>query len=138
MAELKTKILDQTIEEYLGLIDPKRKEEAKELLQIMKTITREKPRIWKDVVGFGTYSYTRSDGNKFQWYRTGFAARKSKITVYIMPGYDLKKDLLNQLGKHKVGKSCLYINKLKDVDIEVLKKLIDVGYKELKKLAPDD
>ena len=64
MAKLKTKVLEQTIEEYMELVEPKRKEEAEELLQIMKTITGEKPRIWKDVVGFGTFSYTRSDGNK--------------------------------------------------------------------------
>ena len=138
MAELKTKVTDQSIEEFMVLVDPKRKEEANELLVMMKSVTGEVPKIWKDVVGFGTYSYKRSDGNEFQWYRTGFAPRKSKITIYIMPGYELKKDLLNKLGKHKVGKSCLYINKLADVDMDVLTKLVKIGFVEMKKLEQND
>ena len=134
--ELKTKASDQPVSEFVQGVDPRRQDETNILLQLFAKITGEKPRIWNDMIGFGRYSYERSDGKTYEWFRTGFSPRKSRLTIYILPGYNMKQDLLDQLGKHKTGKSCLYINKLDDVDLAVLEQLVRTGYEELLEVAP--
>ena len=136
--QLKTIATDIPLNEFMDKVDENRINEAKTLLNLFKKVTGKKPIIWNDVIGYGSYSYTRSDKKTFEWYRTGFAPRKSKLTIYIMPGYDLDQELLAQLGKHKSGKSCIYINKLEDIDINVLEKLVKNGFEKMKKLAPED
>ena len=87
--------------------------------------------MWNDMIRFSRYSYELTDGGTYEWFRTGFSPRKSRLTIYILPGHNMKQDLLAQLGKQKTGKSCLYINKLIDVDRAVLEKLVRTGYEEL-------
>lgn len=85
------------------------------------------------IVGFGSYVYHRSNGVRGEFMATGFSPRKSGPVLYIMPGYKDYSDLLNKLGKHKLGKSCLYLKSVADVDQKVLEKLIKCGLKDLKK-----
>ena len=98
---------------------------------MMKTITKEEPRMWgTSIIGFGDMHYKYASGREGDWFKVGFSPRKAKISFYIM-GCDVSKsDKLDKLGKHKTGKGCLYVNKLADIDVEVLKEMIDFGYKE--------
>lgn len=85
------------------------------------------------MIGFGEYDYTRSNGDYGTYFATGFSIRKSGPTIYIMPGYNDYATILEKLGPHKLGKSCLYLKSLKGVDLDVLSKLITTGLKDLKK-----
>ena len=136
--ELKTKKNKMSVIEFINNIkNPQRKTDAKKVLAIMKKITKEKPAMWgESIIGFGTYHYKYSSGQDGDWMITGFSPRKANLTIYIMPGYNLPQPLLRKLGKHKTGKSCLYINKLEDIDLKILERLIDKGYKEMKKKYP--
>ena len=99
-------------------------------LAIMEEITGCKPKIWGDnfIVGFGKYKYKRKGGKEeLEWFHMGFAPRKTKLTVYLTLDISQEEDLLKKLGKCKWGKGCLYINKLADVDLDILKELIKKG-----------
>ena len=126
LTENKTKPTDVKVEDFLSAVEhPTRKKDGFELLKIMKDITKEKPVMWgPSIIGFGSYHYKYATGREGDMPRTGFSPRKANLTVYIMPGFEEFDDLLGKLGKHKIGKSCLYINKLTDVDIDVLKQII--------------
>ena len=126
MAELKTRPTDESVQSFLdGVENPKRKEDSFRILELMKEVTGEEPRMWGDsIIGFGSYRYKYKSGREAEWMLTGFSPRKQNLTLYIMSGFDDYDELLGQLGKHKTGKSCLYINKIEDVDQEVLKKLV--------------
>lgn len=100
----------------------------------MRQASKEEPMMWgSSIIGFGTYHYkserSRQEGD---WFITGFSPRKANLTLYIMPGVDYYKDLIKKLGKCKTSVSCLYINKLADVDTKVLKELITTAYKNMK------
>lgn len=84
------------------------------------------------IVGFGSYHYKYDSGREGDMPVTGFAPRKQSLTLYIMPGFDAYEDLLSKLGKHKTGKSCLYINKLADVDMDVLRELVKQSVEAMK------
>jgi len=93
--------------------------------------------MWGDsIVGFGQYHYRYATGREGDFLATGFSPRKSNLSIYIMPGYGDFSDILNDLGKHKLGKSCLYVNKLADIDLDVLQKLIAAGIKRLDEIWP--
>lgn len=83
------------------------------------------------IVGYGSYDYSYESGRTGSFLATGFSPRKTNLSIYIMPGYEDFSEILSRLGKHKIGKSCLYINKLADVDINVLEELIRAGLKAL-------
>jgi hypothetical protein len=83
------------------------------------------------IVGFGRYRYKYESGREGEWMITGFSPRKNDLTLYIMPGFDDVGSLMDRLGKYKIGKSCLYIKKLEDVDVSVLRKLIDQSVKKM-------
>jgi hypothetical protein len=136
--ELKTKKNSASVTGLINAIPEARKRaDAKKVLAIMKKITGEKPVMWgTSIIGFGTYHYKYASGQEGDWMITGFSPRKQNLTIYIMPGYNLSQPLLKKLGKHKTGKSCLYINKLEDIDLKILEQLIDKGYKEMKKKYP--
>ena len=85
------------------------------------------------MVGFGSYHYKYDSGREGDWFLTGFSPRKQNLTIYIMPGFDKYDSLMKKLGKHKTGKSCLYISKLEDVDTKVLKELIKQSFQYMKK-----
>ncbi|QCK16795.1 DUF1801 domain-containing protein [Mangrovivirga cuniculi] len=135
MAELKTKPTNQSIEEFIDSIDHnKRKEDSKVLLEIMKEQTGLEPKIWgENIIGFGEYHYKYDSGREGDWFMTGFSPRKQNMSIYIMTGFSKYQDLLEKLGKHRTGSSCLYINKLEDIDIQVLTKLISESFKAMKK-----
>lgn len=103
----------------------------------MQRVTGEQPVMWgTGIVGFGSYKYDAGKGQTREWPLTGFASRKTELTLYIMPGIESYPDLLTTLGKYKHGKSCLYVKKLSDVDIKTLTELITRGVAGVKKLFP--
>jgi hypothetical protein len=126
MADNKNKQNEGDVLAFLNSVEhPKRKEDSFAIMDMMKEITGEEPKIWgKSMVGFGSYHYTYASGREGDWFITGFSPRKQNMSLYIMPGFERYDELMEKLGKHKTGKSCLYINKLEDVDIEILKELI--------------
>ena len=95
----------------------------------MQQITQQDAVLWGTaIIGFGQYHYTYESGRKGDWLKIGFSPRKTNMSIYLMNGFSDYEQLLSQLGKHKIAKSCLYINKLADVDLSVLKKLIKQSY----------
>jgi hypothetical protein len=126
MAELKTQKNDDSVTEFLsGVENQRRRADAFKVLELMQEVTGEKPEMWgTSIVGFGSYHYKYASGREGDWMKVGFSPRKQNLTLYIMDGFEHYNTLLGQLGKHSTGKSCLYINKLDDVDLNVLKKLV--------------
>lgn len=126
MADLKTKENDGSVDDYLNSVEDEKKREASfKVKAIMEEVTGEEARMWGDsIVGFGHYRYKYASGRDAEWMLVGFAPRKKNLTLYIMSGFDEYDDLLGRLGKHSTGKSCLYINKLEDVDLDVLQELV--------------
>lgn len=126
MAELKTKKNEASVIDFLNSIEnPTRRQDGFTILSMMKEITGLEPVMWGDsMVGFGSLDYTYASGHSGTWFRVGFSPRKQNLTLYLMNGIDEYTGLLQRLGKHKTGKGCLYINKLADVDMGVLKEMI--------------
>jgi len=133
MSEAKTRPTKVKVEDFLEAVEhPTRKKDGYELLKIMKEITREKPVMWgPSIVGFGTYHYKYESSREGDMPVVGFSPRKASLSLYIMPGFDEYEEILGRLGKHKIGKSCLYINKLADVDLSVLKELISKSVEKM-------
>ena len=133
MAELKTRQNDQDVHEFLeGVSNATRKKDCYEVLELMRAATGMEAKMWGDsIIGFGSYHYKYASGREGDWFLTGFSPRKQNLTLYIMPGFEEYEGLLKKLGKHKTGKSCLYLNKLEDVDQEVLKTLIEESVKKM-------
>ena len=131
MAGLVTKETNKSVGAFIeSVANAFKKADAKILLDLMTQETGFEPKVWGDnfIIGYGKYKYKRKGGKEeFEWFHAGFAPRKTKITVYLT--YDISKheDLLSKLGKCKWGKGCLYINKLADVDLDVLRQLIKRG-----------
>jgi hypothetical protein len=126
MAEAKTKPNDKSVEDFLnGVEDEKKRQACFAIKEIMEQAVGAEARMWGDsIVGFGSYRYKYASGREGEWMLTGFSPRKRNLTLYIMSGFDEYDGLLDNLGKYKTGKSCLYINKLEDVDVEVLSDLV--------------
>ena len=126
MTELKTQRNHGDVMEYLDSVEnQRRREDSHVLLDVMGEITGEPAEMWGgSIVGFGSYHYVYESRREGDWFLTGFAPRKQSMTLYIMPGFEHYDDLLARLGKHKIGRSCLYINKLADVDMDVLRELV--------------
>ncbi len=126
MAEPKTKRNRTSVRKFLDAVEhPRRREDAKKVAALMAEITGEEPAMWGDsIVGYGSYRYQYRSGHGGEWFVTGFSPRKANLTLYLMSGFSRYPELLARLGKHKTGKSCLYINRLDDVDMEVLRELV--------------
>ena len=139
MSELKTQVTDASVEAFLEAVESsRRREDAFTLLDIFREVTGEEPKMWGDsIVGFGSYHYVYKSGRTGDWMRTGFSPRKQNLSIYIMPGFRKFERLLHRLGKHKLGRSCLYINKLSDVDEQVLRALIEASLVEMGELYPE-
>ncbi len=137
--ELKTKKNEASVDEYIAAVEPEEKRRDSEtLLKMMREITGDQGAMWGDsLVGFGKYSYTYASGHGGEWFLTGFSPRKRNLTVYIMSGFDRYDELMAKLGKHKTGKSCLYLNRLSDVDVEVLKELVSGSVTHMKESNSD-
>ena len=137
MAELKTKLTDASVEDFLNTVENEQKrKDCFEILKIMKQVTKETPKMWgTSIVGFGRYHYKGASGREGDWMLTGFSPRKQNLTLYLMGGFDAHKDLLKKLGKYKTSVGCLYIKKLDDVDKKVLKELVTESVNTMKKLT---
>lgn len=138
MAEQKTRPSEASVAAFLdGIPDEIRRQECKTVSRIMQRITKSKPVLWgTGMVGFGSYRYTYASGHSGEWPVTGFAPRKRELTIYLMCGFDDLGGLLAKLGRHKIGKSCLYIAKLAEVDLKVLEALIAASVEQLRQKYP--
>ena len=126
MAEPKTKPTQASVEQFLqGVLEERKRADSFTILELMRKVTKDESIMWGDsIVGFGSYHYKYASGREADWFLTGFSPRKQSLTLYIMSGFDEYEPLLDKLGKYKIGKSCLYIKKLEDVDLNVLEELI--------------
>ena len=138
-AENKTKATSVSPESFIETVEHDvRRADAKLLLDLFADVTQLVPRMWgPSIIGYGRYHYKYESGREGDFMMTGFSPRKQNLSIYILPGYSDFSEILGRLGKHKHGKSCLYINKLSDVDIDVLKELIAAGLEDLKRKYPD-
>jgi len=126
MADLKTQRTKASVEQFLNSVEPEGKRvDSFALLELMREVTGEEPAMWgPSIVGFGSYHYKYASGREGEWMVVGFSPRKRNLTLYIMDGFHGYQSLLQKLGKYSTGKSCLYINKLADVDLSTLRELI--------------
>lgn len=133
MAENKTRPTDTSVAQFLEQTEnPKRRAEAFALDALFRWVTGFEPRMWgPSMVGYGSYHYIYDSGRQGDFLATGFAPRKANLSIYIMPGYQDYSAILARLGKHKTGKSCLYVNSLEDIDLDVLETLISTGLADL-------
>ena len=137
MSELKTKPNEASVKAFLaGIADDRRRQDAQTVSTLMQQATKTEPRMWGTaIVGFGDFHYKYGSGREGDWFVTGFSPRKDGLTLYLMPGLDHYGPLLAKLGKHKTSKGCLYIKKLSDVDLQVLKELVERSVKDLKQIV---
>ena len=135
MAENKTKQTDASVETYLeGIEDPVRRQDCRTLTKLMSKITKHEPKMWgSSIVGFGSYHYTYASGREGDAGLTGFSSRKGDISVYLAASSARQPELLQKLGRHKMGVSCLYIRRLTDIDMKVLELLIVESVAEVKR-----
>lgn len=134
MTELKTKPTENSVAEFLATIpDEPKRADALAVAKLMKLITKKQPKMWgPSIVGYGTYHYKYDSGREGDWFLAGFSPRKQNLTIYIMSGFARREALMKKLGKYKTGKSCLYVNKLADIDLAVLTELISESVAYLK------
>ena len=131
--EAKTKPTKEKVKDFLSKVpDAARREDCFAVAKMMEEITGEKPKMWgPSIVGFGTWTYKYACGREGDWPVAAFSPRKQDLTVYLGVDFEKKDELLSQLGKHKTGKSCLYIKRLSDIHIPTLKKLIKASAKSV-------
>jgi hypothetical protein len=126
MTDLKTKPTDQEVDSFLdGLADERQREDCRRVAELMREVTGAEPRMWgENIVGFGHHHYRYATGREGDWFLTGFSPRKQNLTLYLSYGFEDDAALLERLGKHKIGKACLYLKRLDDADQVVLRELI--------------
>lgn len=135
MTELKTKVTDASVEDFIASVDnTRRREDGFVLLEMYKRITGLEPKLWgPSIIGFGVYHYkSERSSQEGDWPLAGFSPRKQKLTLYVEP--QSFPELLEDLGKHSTSVACLYINKLDDVNLKVLEKLIAASFKRAKEV----
>jgi len=137
MAEIKTEPIDSDIDKFLMTIEPEKKRaDSLELKKLFDSVVKEKPSLWNNnMIGYGSYHY-KSDRSKQEgdWPLTGFSPRKQYIAIYIMSHVSNYKDLLSKLGKYKASSgSCIYVNKIEDINLDVLKEIISTSVSDMKK-----
>lgn len=139
MSEAKTHRTKASVEKFLaGIAHEKRREDCRAVVDMMRDITGEEPAMWGDsLIGFGSYHYTYASGREGDWPLTAVSPRKQSLTLYIMPGFGRYDEFMSKLGKYKTGTSCLYVNKLEDVHLPTLRKLVDQSVKFMKKRYPE-
>ncbi|GGC85557.1 DUF1801 domain-containing protein [Undibacterium terreum] len=138
MAEAKTRPTDQSIDEFLARISEEgRRNDCVKIAELMQHATGAPPVIWgSSIVGFGSYRLRYDSGKEADWPLIAFSPRKNDLTLYIMPGFQHYEALLAQLGKFKTGKSCLYLKKLSDINLDVLASLIGESVQHMRKKWP--
>ena len=137
MSQNKTQKTGASVEEFLeSVANPRRRQDGFAVLAMMREITGLEPEMWgPSIIGFGDYHYKYESGREGDFFLTGFSPRKQSLTLYIMSDLEGHEDLLAKLGKHRTGAACLYINKLADVDIDVLRELIRISFDNAKASA---
>jgi hypothetical protein len=135
MVENKTKMTEASVSDYLSAIeDEGRRKDCEALAQLMTRATRMQPKMWgTSIVGYGNYHYKYASGHEGDSCLTGFSSRKAAITVYVMGDFTGKRELITRLGMYKMGKGCIYIKKLSDVDPKVLEQIVAGTVAELKR-----
>ena len=125
MSELKTRPTDASVEAFInGVENARRREDARAVCALLGEITGEKPVMWgESIIGFGRYTYVNTTKKPADWPIIGLSPRKANLTVYIMPGFNERRELMDRLGKVKTSVSCLYINRLEGVDMGALREL---------------
>lgn len=135
MAENKTKATEASVDGYIAAIDDEaRRKDCETLAKLMANATKQEPKMWgASIVGFGSYHYRYESGREGDSCLTGFSSRKGDISVYLMASFPGRDELLSKLGKHKMGKACLYVRKLSDIDLKVLEQLVVGSVAETKR-----
>ena len=133
MTKLKTQKTNASVTAFLkSVTDDDRRKDCQTLVRIMKRAVGAEPKMWgSSIVGFGHYHYKYASGRENDWFLAGFSPRKQDLTLYIMAGFDRYDALMGKLGKHRTGKSCLYLKRLADVDVAVLEDLISASVKHM-------
>lgn len=131
--EPKTARTDASVAEFLGAVpDRRRREDAEEVCELMRDVTGQEPAMWgPGIVGFGRYHYRYASGREGDWPAVALSPRKQALTLYLSDGYDRYAELLARLGPHTTGRSCLYIKRLSDVDLDVLRTLVKDSFEHL-------
>lgn len=132
--ENKTQPTEVSVSDFLASIDDEQKRaDSQVVAQLMEAATGEPPKMWGPaIVGYGTYHYVYASGREGDWMLTGFSPRKTALTVYLMAGVERQTELLAKLGKYKTGKSCLYIKRLSDINLDVLREMIGVSVEQMR------
>ncbi|MFZ1573371.1 MAG: DUF1801 domain-containing protein [Candidatus Kapaibacterium sp.] len=136
MAELKTKVTNVKVDDFIDSIDNLTlRMDCKLLLKMMKNVTKSKPKMWgESIIGFGDYQYEYSTGRKGDWFLMGFSPRKTNISIYIMGRGKIPDEQFHNLGKIKMGKGCLYIKKMEDINQKLLNDILVLSQIEMKQL----
>ena len=145
MAEAKTKPTKVTVEEFIAAVEPESKrEDAKVIDALFRKVTGEKPKMWgPSIIGYGEYNTVYASGRKVHSLRSGFSPRKAKHSFYLMGCYcdeeteKRTKEQLSRLGKHSRGKACLYVNKLADIDLDVLEEMMTTDWATMNEIYPE-
>lgn len=127
MAELKTQPTNKSVKDFIdGIADDTRRRDCRTIMRIMKKVTKARPKMWgSNIVGYGRYHFKYASGREGEWFAAGFSPRVQSLTLYIMSGFRQYASLMKKLGKHTTGKSCLYIKRLDDIDLDVLEELVE-------------
>lgn len=133
MAELKTKPTVKSVKAFIDAIpNDTRRRECRTVLQIMKSATGATPRMWgTSIVGFGEQHYKYESGREGDWFIAGFSPRKQDLTLYLTPGLGRNQSILERLGRYRTGKSCLYLKRLSDIDLDVLRELVETSVRQV-------
>ena len=136
--ELKTKATGVSVDAFVNAIaDVRKRADARTIIRMMQDITGEPPKMWgPSIVGFGRYHYKYASGHEGDMCIAGFSPRAAALTMYILPGMEHYGDLMNRLGKHTMGKSCLMVKRLDDVDTNVLREILTTSIEECRRLYP--
>jgi hypothetical protein len=136
MAENKTKATKSSAARFLdGITDQQKRADCKAVAKMMRAVTGKNAKMWgsSSIVGYGTYDYQYASGRAGSFFLSGFSPRAQNITIYVMSGFSKHESLLKKLGKHSIGKSCLYIKNLEDIDAKVLRSLVESSVKYMHK-----
>ena len=135
-ADNKTQVTPVDPDDFIASVEPQKKQDdGRDLLALFNRVTGLSPKMWgPSIIGYGRYHYRYETGREGEFLMTGFSPRKQNLSIYILPGYRFPqmKEKLSRLGKHRLGKSCLYLNKLDDVDISVLEEIITEGIRYMR------
>lgn len=139
MSDLKTTPNELSVDDFIDAIESEQKrDDSRALLKIMKEITGDAPTMWgTSIIGFGKYHFRYESGREGDWMVAGFSPRKQNLTIYMMGGFENQSDLLTKIGKVKSSVGCLYVKKLVDIDLQILKEMIRLSVDTVKKKYAD-